>query len=374
MPNLKLVAANDTVSALIAMADALAGQQTVFVTPPETNGLMPEVHGLPDFIDGDVALIVESSGSTGVPKRLELSRLALLASAAASDARLGGLGQWLLALPINFVAGANVLVRSLVAETQPVMMNPSLPFTAEGFSRAASMLSAERRYTSLVPTQLKRLLDQAPLDEFLLRQLQRFDAILVGGQAIDASLKAQARELNVNLVTSYGMTETCGGCVYDGIPLDGVEVTLDAEGQILIRGQVLAERVANEEGWYQTNDLGQFDELGRLQILGRTNRVLNSGGLKVSLDAIEAAIREIGGVADAAAIALADAEWGERAAVVYVGSPEVADYIAGEALLSLGSAAKPVRVIRVASLPRLSNGKTDYLSLSSHFDKNPLTE
>ena len=365
---LKLVAANDTVGALLALADALAGNQAVFVTAPETNGLMPEVHGLPDQVPEHIALIVESSGSTGTPKRISLSRDALLASAKASDQALGGPGQWLLALPINFIAGSNVLVRSLVAETQPVLMNTNLPFTPEAFSRAASMLTEPRRYTSLVPVQLKRLLDAAALDDYLLRQLQRFDAILVGGQALDLQLIERAQAAKLTLVQSYGMSETAGGCLYDGKPLDGVGVRISDVGQIEISGATLAEGVADETGWYQTNDFGRVNDFGAIEVLGRANRVLISGGIKVSLDAIEAQVSAIGGVTEVAALALPDEEWGQRVALVYAGSPEVADYIAGEALVALGPAAKPVRVIRVAQLPRLVSGKTDYLALGTHFE------
>jgi O-succinylbenzoic acid--CoA ligase len=183
---LKLVAANDTVGALLALADALAGKQAVFITAPETNGLMPEVHGLPNEVDQDVALIVESSGSTGTPKRISLSAAALVASAKASEARLAPdaavntQSQWLVCLPINYVAGANVLIRSLVADTQPVLMNTTLPFTADAFARSASLMTAERRFVSLVPTQLLRLVNQAGIDDFLLAGLKRFDSILLG--------------------------------------------------------------------------------------------------------------------------------------------------------------------------------------------------
>jgi O-succinylbenzoic acid--CoA ligase len=315
----------------------------------------------------EIALVIESSGSTGVPKRIELSRQALIASATASDELLGGPGQWLLALPINFIAGANVLIRSLVSETQPVIMNTRLPFTTEGFSRSTSMLSADRKYTSLVPTQFKRLLDAAGVDDYLLHQLQSFDAILVGGQSVDASLRQRASESNINLVVSYGMTETCGGCVYDGKPLPGVGLRISAAGVIEISGPTLAENVA-VDGWYQTSDLGEIRG-GLLSVHGRANRVLNSGGLKVSLEKIEELVLQIGGVVEAAAVALPDQEWGERAVVIYVGSPEVADYIAGEALLELGPAAKPVRVVRVSEIPKLVSGKTDYLDLAKQIDR-----
>lgn len=365
---LKIVAANDTVGALLALADALAGRQAVFITGPEVNGKLPETHGLPDEVPDNLALIVESSGSTGAPKRIRLSRQALLASAAAADSVLGGPGQWLLTLPINYVAGSNVLVRSLVAEQQPVLMNTQLPFTPDAFARAAGMMTGERRFVSVVPVQLQRLVNTAGIDSYLLEKLRRFDAILVGGQAADATVLEKARDLGLKVVRSYGSAETAGGCVYDGLPLPGVSLRINEGGRVQISSPTLAEGMADEAGWYTTTDLGHLDpETGRLSITGRVNRVINSGGLKVSLDRIEEAVRDIGGVVEAAAIAVTDAEWGERAAVIYVGSPEVADYIAADALSQLGVAAKPVRVIRVDSLPRLTSGKADYLALAEQF-------
>lgn len=365
---LKLVAANDTVSALIALGEALAGKQAVFVTAPELNGLMPEVHGLPDEVAQDVALIVESSGSTGTPKRIALSADALVASARAAHDRLGGQGQWLLALPINFVAGANVLIRSLVAETQPVMMNAALPFSAEGFARAASLMTGERRYTSLVPTQLKRLADAAAFDDFLLAQLRRFDAILVGGQAADPELVARLRAQGIKLVITYGMTETCGGCVYDGVPLAGVRVDLAGRNRIRISGATLANELGAE---FLTNDLGEFDADGNLLVLGRMDRVIASGGLKISLDRVESLAAQVRGVSEVAATAVSDAEWGERVGIAYVGSPEVADIIAEALADTLGPAGKPVRVIRVDRIPLLQNGKPDLIAIGSIFkEKN----
>lgn len=361
---LKLVAANDTVGALIALGEALEGKQAVFVTAPETNGLMPEVHGLPQEVKDNTALIVESSGSTGIPKRIVLSRAALVASSEASDLALGGPGQWLLALPINYIAGSNVLLRSLAAGQQPVLMNTALPFTPQAFANSASFLKAQRRYVSLVPTQLQRLIAAAD-DQDLLAKLRRFDAILVGGQAIDTALIASAKQLGLKLVLSYGMAETAGGCVYDGVPIGNVHVRIGSTGRIQISGPVLADDVANSDGWYETTDLGELEN-GVLKIIGRVNRVLNSGGLKVSLDLIEETVRGIAGVSDAAAISVTDVSWGERAAVVYVGSPEVADFIAADALSQLGVAAKPVRVVRVDAIPRLTSGKTDYQGLQ-HF-------
>lgn len=366
---LKLVAANDTFGALLALGDALAGKQAVFVTPPELNGLMPEIHGLPDEVDDSVALIVESSGSTGSPKRIELSAAALLASAEASQARLGGPGQWLLALPINFVAGANVLIRSLVAETQPILMNTSLPFTPEGFARAASMMTGDRRYTSLVPTQLERLAKAVAFDDYLLAQLLRFDAILVGGQAPNPATLEGLRDRGIRLIETYGMTETCGGCVYNGIALEGVKVALAGESRIQISGPTLANEFA-ADGSFVTNDLGAFDEQGRLQVLGRIDRVIASGGIKIALDRVEQLAARVPGVVELAAVAVSDAEWGQRVAIVYLGSPEVADNIAEALADTLGPAGKPVRVVRVDKIPRLGNSKPDLMAIKQILEGN----
>lgn len=357
MKPLKLVAANDTFGALQATIEMLENEHALFITPPEVNGLMPEVHNLADAVDDSVALIVESSGSTGTPKRIELSTNALLASATSSAKALGGHGQWLLTLPINYIAGMNMLIRSVVADTQPVMMNTQLPFTAEGFSRAASMLSGERRFTSLVPPQLARLSHAAESDSFLMGQLKRFDAILVGGQKPDRALVAKLRDQGVNLVESYGMTETAGGCIYDGYALEGVRWRLDGE-RIAIAGPTLANGLGE---WFATNDMG-LDVEGRLEVIGRADRVIVSGGLKVALDLVEEAARAVTGVIAAVAVAV-DSEWGQSVGLAYVGSPEVSF----DSLAEISKAAKPVKVIRLDKLPSLTSGKTDLVAITNLF-------
>jgi O-succinylbenzoic acid--CoA ligase len=357
---LKLIAANDTFGALVAVTEALAGKHALFITPPETNGLMPEVHGLPDQVADDIAFIVQSSGSTGTPKLIELSAEAAIASAKASAERLGGSGQWLLALPLNYIAGLNVLVRSAVAETQPVMMNPSVTFTPEAFVASTSFMRGEKKFTALVPTQLSRLAIAAQHDETVLRALQSYSAILVGGQATAPALLAELRERNVNVIETYGSAETFGGVVYDGVPLTGVEVSLDDDSKIQISGPT---------GKYLSNDLGEFVD-GKLQVLGRADRVIISGGIKVSLDRVEAIAREVAGVVEMVAAPISDSEWGQRVGVVYLGSPEVADEIAIQLADLLGPAAKPLRVLRVDMVPKLSNGKYDLLAAAALFEKD----
>lgn len=371
---LKIISANDTFGALIAFGDMLAGKQAIFVNSIERNGAselsskLPETYGLPDQVDDALALIVETSGSTGTPKRIELSLHALVASAKASQARLGGPGQWLLTLPINYIAGANVLIRSLYAETQPVLMNTAMPFTVDAFSRAASLMTGERRYTSLVPTQLVRLIDSAKLgDDYTLRLLRLFDAILVGGQALLPEVAASAEALGIRVIQTYGMTETCGGCVYDGVPLDGVDVDI-YRGLLRISGATLASNIETDEGWFSTNDMGDLTDDDRWIVIGRADRVIKSGGIKISLDRVEQLASTVPGVIELVASPITDREWGQRVGIVYVGSPEVADDIAKALASDLGPAGKPIRVLRTDKIAKLPNGKVDLQTTARLFE------
>jgi O-succinylbenzoic acid--CoA ligase len=369
---LKLIAANDAFGALVALADVLDGKGAIFITAPEVNGKMPEAHGLPTEVADDVALIVETSGSTGNPKRIEISREALIASSHAASFVLDAAensSQWLLALPTNYIAGANVLIRSVMAGTQPVMMNTSVPFTAEAFARSASLLKADKKFTSLVPTQLTRLAIAAEQDEFVLEQLRRFDAILVGGQAADHVLIGKLEKLGVKIVTTYGMTETCGGCVYNGLPIGDTEVKL-VDGRILLKNSMLANVPLDADGFFLTSDAGEITDDGHLAVLGRIDRVINSGGVKVSLDRVEQLGSRVNGVLDIAAAGIHDMEWGQRVGIAYVGSPEVADDIARALANDLGPAGKPVQVIRVDKLPKTANNKNDLISVAKLFEEN----
>lgn len=364
---LKVIAANDVFSALLATTQVLAGQSALFIAGPEVNGRMPEVHNLPEQVEDSVAFIVESSGSTGAPKRIELSLEAALASAEASAKRLGGAGQWLLTLPVNYVAGLNVLIRSAIAETQPVMLNTSVSFTAEAFVRHASMMTHERKFTSLVPTQLMRLAIAAERDESVLTALRSFTAILVGGQALAVELKNDLLGLGVNLIETYGSAETFGGVIYDGEPLEGVSVSIGEHSHIEISSPTLANQYRSEQKIVM-NDLGEIID-GKLRVLGRADRVINSGAIKISLDLVEATAGAVAGVVEVAATAIADDTWGERVVLLYVGSPEVADEVAQRLANDLGPAAKPLRIIRADRIPKLSNQKHDLLAIRAIFER-----
>jgi o-succinylbenzoate---CoA ligase len=324
-------------------------------------------------VPDDVALVVQTSGSTGDARQVLLSAGALRASAAATQARLGGPGRWLLALPTTHVAGLQVLVRSVLAGTVPVAV-PAGPFRAESFAAASAQLasSAGRRYTSLVPTQLHRLLGSAAGVD----ALRGFDAILLGGAAAAPSLVADARAAGIGVVTTYGMSETCGGCVYDGVPLDGVRVDLEPDGRVLLSGPVLATGYRGRpdldaqsfvrrggERWLRTTDVGSLDPVGVLTVLGRLDDMIVTGGTKVAPAAVERVLGELDGVVEACVVGLPDEEWGQAVTAVLVlrpGAP-MPELAAVRATVEsrLGRSAAPRHLVVVDALPLRGPGKVD---------------
>ncbi|WP_240607222.1 AMP-binding protein [Cryobacterium aureum] len=322
-----------------------------------------------------VAVVIETSGSTGAPKRVMLATNALLAGAAASAVVLGGAGQWLLALPVHYIAGVQVLVRSIAAETSPLVLPPG-HFDPQQFRRLAETMTEPLRYTALVPVQLARLLDAAD-DPALLAVLRRFTAILVGGQAIRPDLIARAAELDVRVVRTYGSSETAGGCIYNGVPIGDTLVRV-VGGQLELSGSVLAdgyldddvrtsERFVVEHGvrWYRTGDLGDIVD-GRVRVLGRADNVIVSGGEKVSLDAVERIVRSCSGFEQAVVIGGDDEVWGQVPVVVVVVGEAAGDaVVAASVVAALGRAARPARIVRVAEIPLLASGKPDRRALAA---------
>jgi O-succinylbenzoic acid--CoA ligase len=324
--------------------------------------------------DGPAALLVETSGSTGTPRRVVLSAAALRASATATHARLGGPGRWLLALPAHHVAGAQVIVRALLAGHPPVTLDTREGFRPDGFAEAASSLPATgRRYTSLVPTQLHRVL--AARGEAL-DALRRFDAVLVGGAATPPALLDAASSEGVNAVTTYGMSETSGGCVYDGIPLDGVGVRLDGQGRIELAGPMLAAGYLGEpaatglafvDGWFRTSDLGRWDG-NRLAVLGRADDVITTGGESVHPSAVERVLTSQPGVRAACVVGVPDPEWGQSVVAAVVLDDTSGAARTGDAdqeawaeavRAELGPPAVPRRLRVLDALPLRGVGKPD---------------
>lgn len=355
---LKRIPTTDSVAALLALGEALEGRIAVHFCDVEHTDL-------PETVEDDVALIVESSGTTGKPTRYELSAAAVMASAKATEQVLGGPGQWLLCLPINYIAGIQVLVRSLIADTQPVLTNTSMPFTAEGFARAASLMRGERLYTALVPAQLSRLASAAGSDDFVLAQLRRFDAILVGGQAPNPNMVSMLRSLGVKVVVTYGSTETSGGCVYDGEPLPGVGIEILPDGRVAVSGPTLANGLGDH---WESNDLGEIDAEGKLHILGRMDRVINSGGIKLSLDWVEQWVRAHEQVKDVVVMALEHKEFGQSflAFVAYKTQP-FTPISRVDAEAQFGVVAKNAVWASLDEIPQLPNGKPDIQLLKTNF-------
>jgi O-succinylbenzoic acid--CoA ligase len=336
---------------------------------------------LPREVAAGTAVVVTTSGSTGVPKSVALSRNALTASALATADRIGE-GAWLLALPATYVAGLQVLVRSLVSGREPAILAGA--FRPDTFAAAARLMASsvggERvpTYTSLVPVQLQRLLDAGERDSDVVAAVRSFEAILVGGQALSPLLAERAADAGARVVRTYGSTETSGGCVYDGEPLAGVTLRID-DGEVRISGPVLADgyldepertaavfpRDADGTRWLRTGDAGLLDD-GVLRIHGRIDNVIVSGGVNVSLDRVERVVRSIPGLEDAVVVGVDDAAWGEASVVVAVRGQALRrseaeqlararDAVAAE----IGAPARPSRLVLVDELAHLPSGKPD---------------
>lgn len=333
-------------------------------------------------VDDDVAVVVSTSGTTGTPKGAMLTAAALTASAEATHHRLGGPGQWLLALSAHHIAGLQVLVRSVVAGTTPVAISPS--FDAAELVSAITAFGPGRRYASLVAVQL----DKALQDSAATAALAGLDAVLVGGGPMPAPLAEKAVAAGISVVRTYGMSETAGGCVYDGVPLNGVRVRIVDEaaqsatsdrGRIVLGGPTLAKGYRNpvapdpfaEAGWFRTNDVGALDASGRLTVLGRADDAISSGGLTVIPQLVETAVAGHPAVAECAVFGVPDERLGQRVAVAVVlapgcDAPTLAELRAHVGLM-LDVTAAPREVHVVDELPRRGIGKIDRRALAARY-------
>jgi O-succinylbenzoic acid--CoA ligase len=324
-------------------------------------------------VAADTAVIIGTSGSTGEPKGVELSAAALTHSARASLARAGARPgeRWLACLPASHVAGLQVLVRSLVSETEPAVAARA---TAEAVRDAADAGCA---HLSVVPTQLVRLLGA----DGGARALARYRCVLVGGAAAGAAVLAQARAAGVTAVTTYGMSETCGGCVYDGVPLDGVTVRAGEDGRLRISGPVLMNRYhgrpdltaavldhsAGGDREFVTSDLGRLMPDGRVTVRGRADDVINTGGHKVVPGEVAAVLAACPGVREVVVVGRPDPEWGERVIAVVV--PADPEHPPGLELLRTQVSARlpryacPSEVVLTEAIPVLPSGKPDLAAL-----------
>ena len=327
------------------LAKALAGEGPAITLGPISATTVPS----------EISLVVSTSGSTGDAKEVGLSAAALLASAKATNKFFGASkGQiWSLLLPLTHVAGINVLVRSLELGITPID------------ARGITGKYPDADYTAIVPTQLFRALNS---DADLLAHLISAKSVLVGGAALDRKLRDQARTAGINIVESYGMTETCGGCVYDGLPIGDTSVEINKDGLIKISTASLATTYLNdtsgwssklEDGYFLTSDLGEITG-GKLTVTGRADDVIVTGGENISLTKVEEVIRNTFAGIECAAFAIADQQWGQALHLAIAGSvkPEVSQI--NESLsLQILAAAKVKGVIYLDQLPKTALDKVD---------------
>jgi O-succinylbenzoic acid--CoA ligase len=306
----------------------------------------------------DTALVIATSGSTGPPKGTELTGAALLASARASLERIrAGQGErWLCCLPTSHIAGVQVLVRSLVTGTAPVVIDRLAP---------GALAASGCAHVAVVPTQLRRMIDAGD-------DLTAVQTILLGGAATPPGLLDAARAAGGRIITTYGMSETSGGCVYDGMPLDDVSVDIGPRDRIRIAGPVLFSGYrlrpdltagVRDGRWFVTSDIGSIGPSGELLVRGRADDVINTGGEKVVAAEVEAALGSCYGVRDAAVVGRPDPEWGELVTAVVVPAdpsapPQLAD-IRAHVRDRLPVYAAPAALLLVPEIPLLPSGKPD---------------
>lgn len=339
--------------------------------------------------DPGTAVVVGTSGSTGEPKGVELSASALTHSARASLARTGARPgeRWLACLPASHVAGLQVLVRSVVGGTEPVIAAAA---TARAVNEAADAGCA---HVSLVPTQLVRLLGEPGGAA----ALGRYRCVLVGGAAAGAAVLGEARKAGVRAVTTYGMSETCGGCVYDGVPLDGVTVRAGADGRLRISGPVLMNRYYGRpdltaavlgpgpagpgaeipEIWeFTTSDLGYVGADGLVVVRGRADDVINTGGHKVVPGEVAAALADCPGIREVVVVGRPDREWGERVTAVVVPAdpeePPGLELLRNHVRARLPRYACPSEVVLTEAIPVLPSGKPDLAALKGGKNVTPM--
>ena len=337
----------------------------------------------------DIAVVCSTSGSTGTPRAVLLSRDALLASATAFGQRFGTDARWVVSLPVHHIAGIMVLVRSWL-HGNPFEVDPSVggarPFDAPTFAATTAMAQRASAtdglplMVSLVPTQIARLLEAGSVG---VEALLAYDVVLSGAAATPQPMLETLRAHGVKVVVSYGMSETCGGCVFDGSPLEGVGITLGSTdesepGRIRVSGPVLAsgyrlrpdlDAVTFIDGRLETQDVGRLDSAGLLHVLGRLDDVVIVGGVNVALSAVESVIRHHQDIAHVAVIDVQDELWGSLPIACVVtksartDKQTLTDELKAQVISRIGRAATPRLVVFVDQLPMLDSGKVDRIAL-----------
>ena len=377
VPNMLELLPVDLADPLAIMPDleaAIAGQCAVLPVPKADRHRAETLRTTMragQSIDDSVAVVVATSGSTGTPKGAELTPLNLVSSADATHQFLGGPGQWLLAMPAHHIAGLQVLVRSMVAGVEPAFVDLTRGFSTGEFATRADELAAtdERMYTALTPMQLNKAMSTLAGIE----ALRLFSAVLVGGGRINPKMLDSASKLRINVVTTYGSSETSGGCVYNGTPLAGAKVrVVGDEGRIHLSGPMVARGYRNipdheafaEPGWYATSDAGELDN-GVLRVTGRLDNIIETGGLKLQPEVLEEFMLSLGGITAACVVGVPDERFGQRICAAYSGSAAVSDLM--EAFDDLPRWQVPKDVRHVREMPVTGPGKVDRIAVRELF-------
>jgi O-succinylbenzoic acid--CoA ligase len=323
-------------------------------------------------IDDGVALVVATSGTTGIPKGAMLPASALMASATATEERLGGPGSWLLALPAHHIAGMQVLLRSVLAGTSPVIMDVSRGFDPVALIESVGRMSGPQRYTSLVPGQLVKVFENPEA----VAALASLDAVLLGGAATPIPLREKAHAAGIRVVRTYGMSETAGGCVYDGVPLHSTVVRID-DGRVVLGGRTLASGYRGlpdhpafaEPGWFRTDDAGTIVD-GVLSVSGRLDEAISTGGLTVVPQVVEAALITHPAILECAVVGLPDERLGQKVVVAVVASaPVTLAELRSHVASSLDVTAAPRELFLLDSLPTRGPGKLNRAELRAMLGK-----
>lgn len=315
--------------ALPALEDALRGKRSLLPVPATDRNradLLRTTLRAGQRIEGDVALVMATSGSTGTPKGALLSPANLQSSAEATATVIGS-GTWVLAMPAHYIAGIQVLVRSVIAGTTPRVLPVDRGFDIPAFAHCVKGAGPGPLYTSLTPMQLMKAMDTLEGIE----ALRAFSAVLVGGAALSPRARRAASELRIRVVETYGASETAGGCVYNGRPLPGVEVRVaDTDNRVSLGGPMIARgyrtpRPELDGTWFHTSDAGALDADGKLEILGRLDTVIDSGGLKLHPEVLEKALLTVPGVSAACVVGVPDERLGQAIGAMYVGTAAAAE-------------------------------------------------
>jgi O-succinylbenzoic acid--CoA ligase len=285
---------------------------------------------------GPHSIVVNTTGSTGIVKGIELTRANLLSSVAATHKFLGAKtgDVWSLLLPTYHIAGINVVARSIVLESDVVGVDDYADFTA------------------IVPTQLHKALNG---DAQLLSHLKGCRAVLVGGAATSSQLLDSAKNAGIKVVTTYGSTETCGGCIYNNQPLEGVSVQIDQTGLLQVAGPMVF-----ESGWYTTSDLAEIKD-GKVFIFGRVDDVIISGGENISLVSIEKLLGE-----DFIAFGVPDDLWGSKLCLASTSKINVAQ-VSKLITENIGKHAVPKEFVVISEIPLMGIGKPDRVTLLENY-------